>query len=225
MSAAHDIWAVVPVKRTTGSKQRLSGVLNPTLRQRLAIAMATDVLIALSAVRDLAGIAVVTVDPEVTELARRFGARIITDGAIEGHTGAVLAAARLLSSEHRGGMLSVPGDIPLVTPAEIETLLASHGTAPCFGIVPAHDRRGSNAVLLSPPLAVPLRFGDDSFQPHVASVTALGIPIHCHDLPGIALDIDTPADLTAFLRVNAETHARTLLNSVLADIPSQASVR
>ena len=44
---------------------------------------------------------VVTVDPAATSLASRYGARIVTEGAREGHTGAVTAAARLLVREGR----------------------------------------------------------------------------------------------------------------------------
>lgn len=205
------IWAVVPMKLTTQSKQRLATVLSPTQRQALALAMFTDVLTALRTARGLAGIAVVTVDPEVTRIARRAEARILTDGATEGHTGAVTAAARLLAGQHHAAMLALPGDIPLVQPTEIETLLAAHRAAPCAGLVPSHDRLGTNAVLLSPPDVLPLRFGEDSFAPHLALATSRGIPTHCHDLPGIALDIDTPADLETFLAADAPTNARLVL--------------
>ena len=55
----------------------------------------------MSAVQALAGILVVTVDPVATSLAGRYGARIVTDGARDGHTGAVTAAARVLAREGR----------------------------------------------------------------------------------------------------------------------------
>ena len=80
---------------------------------------------------------------------------------------AVAAAARLLAAEGCPGMLTVPGDIPLVTTAEITQLLAAHRPAPAFTIAPSRDERGSNAIICSPPDAVPLRFGEDSFFPHL----------------------------------------------------------
>ena len=69
-----------------------------------------------------------------------------------------------------------------------------------FTIVPARDRMGSNAVLCSPADAVPLRFGDDSFFPHLDAARARGIEPEVVRLPRIALDIDTPEDLALFLR-------------------------
>ena len=86
------------------------------------------------------------VDLEAGRLAASYGARLIEVGARDGHSGAVTAAARLLAAEGRSGMLTLPADIPLVTPAEIARLLAAHLPAPSFTIVPSHDQRGSNAI-------------------------------------------------------------------------------
>ncbi|MEJ0018593.1 MAG: hypothetical protein WDN25_18940 [Acetobacteraceae bacterium] len=86
-----------------------------------------------------------------------------------------------------------------MTAAEVASVLEARAAAPSVTIVPAHDRRGSNAVLCSPPLVMPLRFGDDSFVPHLAAARALGIEPTVVELPGIALDIDQPEDVRALL--------------------------
>jgi 2-phospho-L-lactate/phosphoenolpyruvate guanylyltransferase len=201
------IWAVVPVKDTTAAKQRLAAAVPPTLRQALALAMLEDVLAALAAATGLSGRLVVTTDPAATALAARYGAECTAEAAGDGHTGAVMAAARRLKADGRTGMLTVPGDIPLVSAPEIEALLAAHRPAPSFTIAPSHDKQGSNAVLISPPDAVPLRFGDDSFFPHLAAAEARGIAPTVLHLPGIALDIDNPADLAHFARLGSRTRA------------------
>jgi 2-phospho-L-lactate guanylyltransferase len=195
---APDLWAVVPVKELERAKERLAPLLAPALRRALMLAMLEDVLAALAATPPLAGIVVATVDAEAERLARRYGARPFARGAREGHSGAVAAAARRLQAEGRAGMLTLPGDVPLVTPAEIAALIAAHRPAPAFTIAPSRDERGSNAVLCSPPEAVPLRFGADSFFPHLEAAAARGIRPTVRRLPGLALDIDTPADLAAF---------------------------
>ena len=196
------IWAVVPVKEFEGAKHRLSSALSPEERRVLATTMLEDVLDAVSAVRELAGVLVVTVDPAATSLAARYGARIVTEGAREGHTGAVTAAARLLVREGQVGMTTMPGDIPRLSSAEIAATLAAHGAAPAFTIVPAHDDLGSNMIVCSPPDAVPLRFGEDSFYPHLDAARARGIEPLVVRHPGIGMDIDNPVDLVAFLRMS-----------------------
>ena len=57
-------------------------MLTPQQRETLAAAMLEDVLAAL-AEAPLDGIMVNTLDPVATELARRYGARVVTDDARE----------------------------------------------------------------------------------------------------------------------------------------------
>jgi 2-phospho-L-lactate guanylyltransferase len=207
------IHAVVPMKDTRQAKQRLAGVIGPTQRQELALAMLEDVLAALAVAPELAGILVVTADAAAAAIAARYRARVTADGAHDGHTGAVAAAAHRLAA---GGMLAVPGDIPLLDPDDIRRLVLAHDEAlqrgtRAFTIAPARDEHGSNAVLCSPPGGVPLRFGEDSFYPHLAAARSLGIDPVVLDLPRIALDIDTPEDLALFLATGARTRAHALL--------------
>lgn len=211
MSAPGDVWAVIPVKETAGAKQRLAPVLSPTLRQALALAMLEDVLAAVAGIKGLGGAILVTVDHEAERLARRYGMTALADGAHDGHTGAVNAGARYLVAQGRSTMLTLPGDLPLVTAAEIERLIAAHGPAPAFTIAPAHDDLGSNAIVMSPPQAAPLRFGEDSFFPHLAAARAAGIEPCVLRLPGIAFDIDNPQDLQHFARLRSATRAAALI--------------
>jgi 2-phospho-L-lactate/phosphoenolpyruvate guanylyltransferase len=206
-----DLWAVVPVKERVSAKERLAPILRPETRQALALAMLEDVLAALTATAGIAGLLVVTVDAEAGRLAASYGGRVIDAGARDGHTGAVATAMRLLAAEGRAGMLTLPGDIPLVTSAEIELLIASHPPAPSFTIVPSHDERGSNAIASSPPDVVPLRFGENSFYPHLQAAEACGIRPNVLHLPGIGLDIDNPEDVVSFMRIESPTRARAVL--------------
>ena len=193
------VWAAVPVKEFTGAKQRLAALLTPEQREVLAATMLEDVLGALAGARRLGGILVNTLEPRAAALADRYGARVVADGARAGHTGAVMGMARTLAAEGHA-MLTLPGDIPRVTAAEIDAVVGSCRPAPSFTIVPAHDELGSTAVLCAPPAAVPLRFGDDSYFPHLVAARRCGIEPTILRLPGIALDIDHPADLRMFLR-------------------------
>jgi 2-phospho-L-lactate guanylyltransferase len=209
------VWAVVPVKELERAKMRLAPLVPPEVRQALMLAMFEDVLAAVATAQGLDGLAVVTVDAAARRLANRYGARIIEIGARDGHTGAVTAAARLLAGEGCPGMLTLPGDIPLVTASEISQLLEAHAPQPAFTIVPSRDERGSNAIICSPPDAVPLRFGEDSFFPHLAAAEACGIRPTVLRLPGIALDLDTPEDLAAFARLPSPTRARAVLGDAI----------
>jgi 2-phospho-L-lactate/phosphoenolpyruvate guanylyltransferase len=203
------VWAAVPVKEFAGAKQRLAVLLTAAQREALAATMLEDVLAALARAKRLGGIMVNTVDPHATDLALRYGARVVTEAARDGHTGAVNGMGRVLTAEGHA-MLTMPGDIPLVTPGEIDAVVAARPPAPSFTIVPARDEQGSNAVLCDPPGSVPLRFGDDSYFPHLAASRRIGIEPTIVRLPGIGLDIDHPDDLRAFQHAAPGHSTRTL---------------
>ena len=205
-----DVWAAVPVKSFTGAKSRTASILTPAQREVLAATMLEDVLSALAGARHLSGILVNTIDSTASALAKRYGARVVTEGALDGHTGAVNGMARVLASEGGRALLTLPGDIPRVTSAEIDAVVGSCLDAPSFTIVPAHDELGSNAVLCAPPFSVKLRFGDDSYFPHLMAARASGIEPTIVRLPGIGLDIDHPADLRAFVNARPRRPTRTL---------------
>jgi 2-phospho-L-lactate guanylyltransferase len=205
------LWAVVPVKDLRQAKQRLAAVLGVEERRLLFRAMLEDVLGTLVASPGLAGILVVTRDREAERLAIRHGARVLVEEKNRGHSAASSLGARAMAKEGAVGMLQLPADIPLVTPADIEALLRAHREPPAVTIAPSRDERGSNAVVCSPANGLPLRFGDDSFVPHLERARALGIEPQIVRRPGLALDIDTPADLAVFLAAPSDTRTYAYL--------------
>ena len=215
-ASRRDIWAVIPIKETVLAKQRLANALSPQLRQDLAIAMFEDVLEAVAPVPELCGIVVVTVDRKVAEVAQRQGAEVWTDGAREGHTGAVSAAARRLAANSLA-MMTIPGDVPLVSRADISNVLAAHAAGPAFSIVPAWDERGSNTIICSPADLVPLRFGPDSYFPHLVTARARGLSPNIVRNSAIALDVDEPSDLAMFMSRRSATRTWRLLDGCRAD--------
>lgn len=197
------IGAVLPVKDFGQAKQRLAGELGAAERRRLGEAMAEDVLETLTRVPGVSEIVVVTRDARARALAGRHGARVLAEPANDGQSAAVTRAARVLESTGTHALLQVPSDVPGASVDEIANVIESHGAMPGAGpaitLVPAHDRRGTNCVLCSPPGALPFAFGHESFGPHCAAARAQGIAPRIVPLPGLGLDIDTPDDLRAFM--------------------------
>lgn len=203
---------LVPVKNLAQAKQRLAAMLDQKARTDLAQAMLHDVLDALRPLRTRVTVALVTSDHFAVALARQGGFEIITDAANPGETGAIEMASAECVKRGAEWNLVLPADIPLIETWEVERILDA---APAAGtvLVPAGDGRGTNAVLRRPAQLFPLRFGNDSFQPHLAAARATGLPCTVIELPGIAVDVDNPADLRQLMDAPGNCRAQRLARS------------
>jgi len=201
---------LVPVKHLETAKQRLSSLLSEAERLALAEAMLRDVFTALDACGHRKHVVLVSGDARAHKLARRHGFGIIDDPDDPGETGAIEMAMRAAIERGTEFTLVLPADIPLITPSEVNQILES---APRQGTVlaPSVSGRGTNAVLQRPPGLFPLRFGNDSFVPHLAAARATGKPVEVLRLAGIGADIDEPADLADLLATSGATRAQCLL--------------
>jgi len=203
---------LVPVKNFENAKQRLSPVLDAAERTALAKAMFEDVMAALAQCPSKPEVSIVTGDSHARTVARGRGFSIIEDQENRSETDAIAMASAVCESHGVKSVMVVPADIPLISASEVEKVLA-HAPQEGSVLVPAADRRGTNAILKSPINLFPLRFGNDSFQPHLASAKATGKPVIVLELPGIALDIDRPDDLAQLLSAPIRTRTQRLLAS------------
>ena len=203
--------AAVPVKDLVNAKQRLVGALSPSERMALARAMLHDVLRSLVAA-PLDARWVVTRDAEVTATARAFGVDIVRETVNQGHTAAVAAAQAEATRVGARVFVTIPGDVPCVTAEEIRALVArATGDGPTGVFAPSHSGHGTNGVALTPPAAMPLTFGEPSFDNHLRTARERGLVTHVLALPGLALDVDGPADLARLLARGPATESGRLL--------------
>jgi 2-phospho-L-lactate/phosphoenolpyruvate guanylyltransferase len=199
---------LLPVKNLKEAKQRLGSVLSQPERTELARAMLEDVAEVLASWDKRPGVAIVSCDSFALSLACKYGFEVIADHRNSGETDAIEMATRVCESRGLDTMV-IPGDIPLVQGWELQAI---YEAAPEVGtvLVPAGDGRGTNAVLRRPADLFPLRFGNDSFKPHLAAAQATGKPCVVLPLPGIAVDVDDPSDVQKLIHLPGETRAQRL---------------
>jgi len=209
------IWAVIPVKRFDQAKKRLSPLLNADERRQLSRVMLGDVLSAVSQSRHLSGIVVVTCNREAMEMAHAHGAEVLAEDASHGLCEAVASAGQYLKSRGCAGMISIPGDVPLVSSDDIDHVILSHGTAPAVTLVPAWDGGGTNVLVCTPADVIELHFGENSSSAHKAAADKAGLSPKAMSSPSLELDLDTPNDLYAFLERGSHTNTARYLNSII----------
>ena len=192
------IWAIVPIKRFDQAKRRLASALNVQERRGLMLAMAQDVLMALSQAQRLGGVLLVSRAPEADELAQTFGVRQFSESEAANLPQA-LAEARDHAADDLGatGVFIVPADTPLIAATEIDQLIQAHQHVT---LLPDAEAIGTNGLICTPPDAIPFVFDGKSFKAHAAHAQAAGLPPKVVTNSGFALDIDTPQDLAQLLR-------------------------
>jgi 2-phospho-L-lactate/phosphoenolpyruvate guanylyltransferase len=202
---------LVPVKNLVDAKQRLSSILSPHERFELAQAMCEDVLQALANWQHRPPVAVVTNDAFARDLAARFNFEVVADDS-SGETNAIEMATAICSECGANSTLVMPADIPLIEVSELQRIVDS---APPRGalLVPDAAGRGTNAAWRSPANLFPLRFGNDSFLPHLAAAKAAGHPCIVLKLAGIARDVDRPEDLFEVAAASGERRSQKLVRS------------
>lgn len=193
------MWALLPVKRFAAGKSRLAAVLSARQRAELTCHMLNDVLHALRHARCVEGIMVLSNEPGIDELLRAAG----LERYPEAHEGCLnrslmAAAAAVPASVER--LLILPSDVPAAHAADIEILGQAHDAlshACNEGVVlcPATVDGGTNALLGSLPLAIPLQFGEDSLARHLDSARHKGVSAQVIARQGLTRDMDRPDDL------------------------------
>lgn len=188
--------AVITAKRFTAAKQRMAGAVPEERRLALVEAMLGDVLEAVTGARRVTFTLVVSGEQVAARLAADCGAEVIHDSDDAGHIGAArLGIARALELDAEAVVL-LPGDCPLLQPREIDSLLTGL-PHPFVAVVPDRHGTGTNALAMRPPDAIDPAFGEGSCRRHLELARSAGIPHGTERIEGLALDLDTPADIVA----------------------------
>jgi 2-phospho-L-lactate guanylyltransferase len=193
---------VVPIKAFGAAKHRLDGLLERAERVQLARAMAEDVLEMVARVEGVRHFAV-SEDPEALALATRYGIEPIEDRAVQGQSAAV----------RQGFDAAWDGDVPGVSLDDLQTLCTYRPEVEVV-LVPDRDGLGTNGLRLIPPHAIALRFGEDSLRLHQDEAARSGRSMVVLPLPSLAVDLDRPEDVAAYLRWAPATRALQVLGDL-----------
>src|SRR5262245_14961889 len=185
--------AVVPVRSLEGAKSRLGEALDAEERRALVERLLGRTVQAAQGVVGIVDVLVVSPDAEVLALAASLGASTLAQHT-QGLNQALEEARASLPGDRR--LLVLPGDLPRVTAATIDELLAAADAAPAPSVVLVTDRheRGTNALVLDPPDVIAFAFGGDSREAHACLARAAEARLVEPDSE-LRIDLDTPDDL------------------------------
>lgn len=193
--------ALIPVKRFDLAKTRLADHLTGAARARMAQQMVEHVLSELSRVPGLQQVTVVSSEPAVAGLCRRFGFDWLSDHDLGSGLNEILTSSlRLLHEAGATRVLILHADLPRLSKADVERLVTRHATPSHpdhVVLVPDRHEQGTNALICSLPLAFDLQYGRGSFQLHQEAARALGLQVDVERIESLAWDVDVISDLDA----------------------------
>lgn len=179
--------AIIPLKSEGVRKSRLAAQLDLVEREKLAQQLFIHVVRTVQHCPSIRDVLIVSdAPPAIAGVRWRIDSGGGLNAALTHACASIVPAPRLI----------IHADLPLLTVADVETLLEE---AESHGVAMAPDRygTGTNALALAQGENMRLSFGQNSFALHKAQrINAAYIT----NRQGLSLDIDTPADLAESIR-------------------------
>ncbi len=191
-------WIIMPVKPLLRAKSRLSAVLTPAQREKLATLMLMRNLQLLKDLPNVAGILVVSRDTKVLAVARDYGVTTVQESGQPELNPALLRATDFLKTLNAKAVLILPTDLPLLAAEDVHNIIELGSYSGTVVIAPDQEKDGTNALLVNPPGAITYHYGPASFARHRAAAELEGLDLKIYESPRVAVDIDTPEDLLTY---------------------------
>ena len=176
--------AVVPIKPAAERKSRLRGHLDLAAIEALTENMLDHVLDVLTRTRAIDAVTILAAQQHPGW----------TGGWLCDHSDGLNEALTLAARTVPRRLLIIHADLPGLGVADVDALV--DGAAQGSALAPDRHDHGTNALAIEDATAVPFAFGAGSFARH-QNLLPGG---HIVRRPGLALDIDLPADLDEAIR-------------------------
>ena len=198
---------LIPIKDPTNAKTRLAGLLTSDERRRLAWAMFEDVSRAVTDAVKPDQVVLVTSFARAIDHAHNLGWDVLVEETQSSESASIDWASRTLAEQGVDAVMRLPADLPMLQAADIDELLSLNISVPAAVLVPSHEGTGTNAIIRTPPVLFPSRFGPNSLALHKQEAARVGVQCRIVNNARIALDIDEPADLQLLIERGRNTLA------------------
>lgn len=193
---------IVPVNAPKLSKQRLTSILGPRQRETLTLLMFQQVAKAAVGAKNVDEVYVTSPSTEVCAIARRMGAVAqLEKGRRNLNVALRTMLTKLEKKNPRATALIMHADLPLVRPRDVESFAKLAVRCP-IAVVPSKDGHGTNAIALTPPMALKPKFGPHSLQHHLRSAKKANLTVVTYQNPRIRFDVDEPQDVRSLVRMS-----------------------
>jgi 2-phospho-L-lactate guanylyltransferase len=209
-------WSVLmPVKVLARAKSRLAELAGPR-RSELALALAWDTVTAVLGCDEATRVIVITDDQVAGAELANLGALVVPDEPRDGLNAALRHGAAHAGARWPGsGTAALSADLPALRAAEIGRALRAASAWPTAFVADAAGD-GTTLYTAAPGAAFRPAFGLASRARHAAGGAA---ELDLDAIPGLRLDVDTPADLRGAVALGLGPRSAPLAAELLRCAP------
>ena len=188
------IGVIIPVKKFSHSKNRLSSVFTLEEKKELVRCMLFDVCDVLIKSSYLNGIAIVTSENEILQYENYDKIIHLKESYNSGVNNAVEIGNKYFIKEGFDATIVIPGDIPLIDDQVLNKLFEQVNNNQVI-ITPSRREDGTNLLFRNPPDIIQTSYDDNSYSTHLKTIkdNNLQYLIYLEDV--IRLDLDEPEDI------------------------------
>lgn len=207
-----NVFALIPVKTLSNSKNRLSKLLTVDERVKLSEAMLYDVLDSICNCKSISKIIVISKDERVFSIAREFGTTFVREEKERGVNAAIALADSICMDSDAS--IVIPQDLPLILPSDIDMLCSSAKVKSCVIVTPSHRYDGTNALLRKPPNVIETHYDEDSYEIHVRKARERSVPVKILLNRRLMIDLDGPNDIKHIMSGNSRGRTGSYLQQI-----------
>jgi 2-phospho-L-lactate guanylyltransferase len=198
---SNNVIAILPIRITQQSKNRLASVFEIETRLELAHVMLKDVLQAIRDSRYISQTILVCSDYETHSRLQSFEPEIFFTPKQGLNEELALAANHAITLEP-DALIYILADLPLLTGLTINQIIQTGLEKASSVIASDWHGTGTNVLFIQPPNAFKPQFGSKSFERHLHMAHSLNHPIVCITFPNLEpnLDIDDWESIQIFLK-------------------------
>lgn len=185
---------VIPMKGLSQSKQRLRHVLNVQQRETLSLTLFRNTLTFFAEHYPQYNLLVVTDNANIERIAMRLEACVYRETQCDGLNAALTKATQWSEQHGFTHQLIVPADIGKLNKQELDQVIAT-GLQQAEVVIATAKDLGTNALMTSPPSAIPFAYGLQSSAKHAQLAHQANRRLEVLSLNDLSQDIDNPSDI------------------------------
>ena len=209
------IGVIIPVKKFTHSKNRLSSVFTLEEKKELVRCMLFDVCDVLIKSSYLNGIAIVTSENEILQYENYDKIIHLKESHNSGVNDAVEIGNEYFMKEGFDATIVVPGDIPLIDNQVLDKLFEQVDNNQVI-ITPSRREDGTNLLFRNPPDIIQTSYDSNSYFAHLRMIEDNNLQYSIYLEDAIRLDLDEPEDIDIINMKLLDSRTKNLLKRIIS---------